>query len=299
MVVGYARNIEEALNQKVIPSEIIGLFLKYFYIFPVEMRRNLGVRWENVFASKAIKDALRERLVLPLKFPMFFRGNRAFFGCLMLYGPKASETANMIDAVCTESGCTLFSVHWKHLMSKHAKNGHKIIKYLYEMAAENSPSIVSLEGFEDEDDEEDMVRKMRTELLVQIGFASPIQTVVITDSPWSIGCAMRRRCRKRVFVGLYDDEQRKQLIEMHIDDMVGGHDTLSDRECHDLSQALDGCTRDDIECMMQRVRRQYESEHNKSELLHIMMMECKNTKTSVSPETIMAKFNRFKEEFGE
>ena len=48
-----------------------------------------NVRWEDVAGLDSAKDALKEAVILPVKFPQFFTGKRKAWSGFLLYGPPA------------------------------------------------------------------------------------------------------------------------------------------------------------------------------------------------------------------
>jgi vacuolar protein-sorting-associated protein 4 len=76
------------------------------------------VRWEDVAGLDGAKEALKEAVILPIKFPHLFTGNRQPWKGILLYGPPGTGKSYLGKAVATEANSTFFSVSSSDLVSK-------------------------------------------------------------------------------------------------------------------------------------------------------------------------------------
>lgn len=92
-----------------------------------KMRANLAsviltekpnVRWSDVAGLEGAKEAIKEAVILPIKFPHFFTGNRKPWRGILLYGPPGTGKSYLAKAVATEANSTFFSVSSSDLVSK-------------------------------------------------------------------------------------------------------------------------------------------------------------------------------------
>lgn len=77
-----------------------------------------NVRWEDVAGLEGAKEALKESVILPIKFPHLFTGKRKPWKGILLYGPPGTGKSYLAKAVATEASGTFFSISSSDLVSK-------------------------------------------------------------------------------------------------------------------------------------------------------------------------------------
>ncbi|KAG5459277.1 MAG: vacuolar protein sorting-associated protein 4A [Olpidium bornovanus] len=132
-----------------------------------------NVKWEDVAGLEGAKEALKEAVILPVKFPHLFTGKRTPWKGILLYGPPGTGKSYLAKAVATEANSTFYSVSSSDLVSKWMGESERLVKQLFQMARENKPAII----FIDEVDalcsargegESEATRRIKTEFLVQM-----------------------------------------------------------------------------------------------------------------------------------
>merc|ERR1712176_1371826 len=133
-----------------------------------------NIKWSDVAGLEAAKEALKEAVILPIKFPHLFTGNRKPWKGILLFGPPGTGKSYLAKAVATEANnSTFFSVSSSNLVSKYVGESEKLVKNLFAMARQKKPSIVFIDEVDSlaskrGDNEQDNTRRIKTEFLVQM-----------------------------------------------------------------------------------------------------------------------------------
>jgi vacuolar protein-sorting-associated protein 4 len=186
-----------------------------------------NVKWDDVAGLEEAKGMLKEAVILPQKFPQLFVGERRPWTGILLYGPPGTGKSYLAKAVATEAESTFFSVSSSDLVSKWQGESQRLVRQLFEMAREQSPSIVFIDEVDSlassrSEGENAAQLQIKTEFLVQmdgVKKGGPTQRVLVlgaTNTPWSLDPAMRRRFEKRIYIPLPDEIAREELFRLNI-----------------------------------------------------------------------------------
>ncbi|XP_043937570.1 vacuolar protein sorting-associated protein 4A [Protopterus annectens] len=164
-----------------------------------------NVRWNDVAGLESAKEALKEAVILPIKFPHLFTGKRTPWRGILLFGPPGTGKSYLAKAVATEANnSTFFSVSSSDLMSKWLGESEKLVKSLFELARQHKPSIIFIDEVDSlcgsrNENESEAARRIKTEFLVQMqGVGNNNDGILVlgaTNIPWVLDSAIRRRVR--------------------------------------------------------------------------------------------------------
>ncbi|RIB12095.1 P-loop containing nucleoside triphosphate hydrolase protein [Gigaspora rosea] len=184
-----------------------------------------NVHWEDIAGLEGAKEALKEAVILPMKFPQLFTGNRKPWAGILLYGPPGTGKSYLAKAVATESNSTFFSVSSSDLVSKYMGESERLIKNLFTMARKSKPAVIFIDEVDSlcgqrGEGENEPSRRIKTEFLVQMNGVghddSGILVLAATNIPWELDMAIRRRFEKRIYIPLPDFHARAKLFELNV-----------------------------------------------------------------------------------
>ncbi|PAA56458.1 hypothetical protein BOX15_Mlig006415g2 [Macrostomum lignano] len=169
-----------------------------------------NVSWNDVAGLDTAKEALKEAVILPIKFPHLFTGKRTPWRGILLFGPPGTGKSYLAKAVATEANnSTFLSVSSSDLVSKWLGESEKLVKSLFELARDNKPSIIFIDEIDSlcssrSENESESARRIKTEFLVQMqGVGNNTDGVLVlaaTNIPWVLDSAIRRRFEKRIYI---------------------------------------------------------------------------------------------------
>eukprot|EP00884_Botryococcus_braunii_P018340 jgi/Botrbrau1/518/Bobra.110_2s0147.1 len=236
------------------------------------MTERPNVKWDDVAGLENAKDALKEAVILPVKFPQFFTGKRKPWSGILLYGPPGTGKSYLAKAVATEAESTFFSISSSDLVSKWLGESEKLVNQLFTLARENAPAIVFIDEIDAlcssrGDNESEAARRIKTEFLVQMqGVNSTDKRVLVlgaTNLPYALDQAVRRRFDKRIYIPLPEEPARSHMFKVHLGDTPNN---LTQADFDSLASRTEGFSGSDIsvivkDVLMEPVRKTQEATH--------------------------------------
>ncbi|KAJ6637620.1 Vacuolar protein sorting-associated protein 4 [Pseudolycoriella hygida] len=233
------------------------------------------VKWSDVAGLDLAKEALKEAVILPIKFPHLFTGKRIPWKGILLFGPPGTGKSYLAKAVATEANnSTFFSVSSSDLVSKWLGESEKLVKNLFELARQHKPSIIFIDEVDSlcssrSDNESESARRIKTEFLVQMqGVGNDMDGILVlgaTNIPWVLDSAIRRRFEKRIFIPLPEEHARLVMFKIHLGST--SH-ILTEQDLKTLAGKTEGYSGADIsiivrDALMQPVRKVQTATHFK------------------------------------
>ncbi|MGH0116140.1 UNVERIFIED_CONTAM: hypothetical protein FKN15_074781 [Acipenser sinensis] len=234
-----------------------------------------NVKWSDVAGLEGAKEALKEAVILPIKFPHLFTGKRTPWRGILLFGPPGTGKSYLAKAVATEANnSTFFSISSSDLVSKWLGESEKLVKNLFQLARENKPSIIFIDEIDSlcgsrSENESEAARRIKTEFLVQMqGVGVDNDGILVlgaTNIPWTLDSAIRRRFEKRIYIPLPEEHARTFIFKLH---MGTTPTSLTEADYHTLGKKTDGYSGADVsiivrDALMQPVRKVQSSTHFK------------------------------------
>ncbi|WFD33742.1 Vacuolar protein sorting-associated protein 4 [Malassezia cuniculi] len=233
-----------------------------------------NVQWDDIAGLTTAKEALKEAVILPIKFPQLFTGKRKPWKGILLYGPPGTGKSYLAKAIATESNSTFFSVSSSDLVSKWMGESERLVKQLFTMARESKPSIIFIDEIDSlcgtrSDGESEASRRIKTEFLVQMNGVGNDESEVLvlgaTNIPWALDVAVKRRFEKRIYIPLPDEAARRRMFELNVGSTPCN---LTAKDYHELAKLTEGYSGSDIailvrDALMQPVRKVLNATHFK------------------------------------
>lgn len=226
-----------------------------------------NVTFADVVGLEQAKEALKEAVILPVKFPQLFQGKRKPWAGILLYGPPGTGKSYLAKAIATECKSTFISVSSSDLLSKWLGESEKGVKCLFELARERQPCIVFIDEIDAlcgqrNDTESESSRRVKTEFLVQMQGVgtdnSGVLVLAATNIPWALDTAIRRRFEKRIYIPLPGINERAMMFKTHLG--TNTYHNIRDHEWMQLAQRAEHYSGADIavvcrEALLRPIRR--------------------------------------------
>ncbi|MCQ2816987.1 MAG: AAA family ATPase [archaeon] len=211
-----------------------------------------NVKWSDVAGLEKAKDALKEAVVLPIKFPQLFQGKRKPWKGILLYGPPGTGKSFLAKAAATEAGGQFYIVSAANIVSKWMGESERLVRSLFDLARKNRPAVIFMDEIDSclsarTDGENDATRRLKTEFLVQMqGVGKDDDGILVlgaTNVPWSLDPAVRRRFQKKIYISLPEEDARLTMFKIHLGNTPN---TLTEKELEILAELTDGYSGSDI-----------------------------------------------------
>lgn len=245
---------------------------QYYYTIMDTKNTKIQITFNDIAGLKEAKEILIESVLLPLRHPSLFQGDRKPWSAILLYGPPGTGKTLLAKAIANESNqnnnnndcnsknVTFISINTSDILSKWQGESEKNVKKIFEFARNKKPCILfvdEIDAFcsERNNNDSDSTRRIKTEFLTQLdGIISYIQNEGIlflgcTNHPWDLDKAMLRRFSRKIYIPLPDENARKQFFEIILEKEKH---TLNNEDIDEIIKKTDGYSGSDLHQVIQQ-----------------------------------------------
>ncbi|CAG8568642.1 27023_t:CDS:10, partial [Dentiscutata erythropus] len=209
-----ARNLKLNEYEEVILSEVI---------FPDE----IAVSFKQIGGLDPIIQSLRESVIYPLCYPQLFTSTSGLLGVskgVLLHGPPGCGKTMLAKALARESGATFINLHVSTLTDKWFGESNKLVSAVFSVAKKIQPCIIFIDEIdaflrERRSNDHEVTGMMKAEFMslwdgLTTDENSRIVVLGATNRPNDIDYAILRRMPKRFAIRLPNEEQRRNILEI-------------------------------------------------------------------------------------
>lgn len=242
-------NKESIKNTRDQMAEVIGTELKV---------RKPSITYEDVGGLKEEKDKIKKIIEWPIEDSNLFEKMSAKTSKgVLLYGPPGNGKTLLASAVAGASNYNMVEVKCSDIMQKFLGQSESKINQIFQIARQNSPSIIFLDEFDAIGRERKSSGKVKTtstaqrvvsELLVELdGMDSKddVKIIAATNKPKKIDKALLRSGRISEKIEISRPQKQKdikEILSIHLRDKP--HKNINKDK---IASKLNGCTGGDIE----------------------------------------------------
>ena len=106
---------------------------------------DLPLEWEDIAGLERAKDALKEAVILPTRFPQLFQGKRKPWKGILLYGPPGTGKSFLASAAATQAGGNFYTISAANIVSKWMGESERLVRGLFELARKTKPSVIFMD----------------------------------------------------------------------------------------------------------------------------------------------------------
>lgn len=219
------------------------------------------ISFNDVAGLYEVKEAINNRIILPLKYPEIYkRFDKEIGGGVLLYGPPGTGKTLIAKAIAHEANADFYAIKCSDIVSKWFGEAEQNIKKLFDTVSKSERAIIFFDEFEalaqKRDDTASAMKRIVPELLSQIqGFTTCNKNLLLlaaTNRPWDIDSAFLRpgRFNELIYIGLPDYEARLYMIKKHLSHLP----IQTDLSFEELAVKTEGYNGADIKELCERMK---------------------------------------------
>ncbi|CAA2940335.1 ATPase family AAA domain-containing protein 1-B-like [Olea europaea var. sylvestris] len=191
---------------------------------------HIDVRFDCIGGLEAIKQALYELVILPLRRPELFSHGKLLGPQkgVLLYGPPGTGKTMLAKAIAKESGAVFINVRISNLMSKWFGDAQKLVAAVFSLAHKLQPAIIFIDEVDSflgqrKTTDHEALTNMKTEFMaLWDGFTtdhnSRVMVLAATNRPSELDEAILRRLPQAFEIGIPDHRERSQILKVILKD---------------------------------------------------------------------------------
>ena len=212
-----------------------------------------NVHWEDIGGLEDVKQALKEAVEWPLKYPEAFSG----LGItppkgVLLYGPPGTGKTLLAKAVATESEANFIAIRGPEVLSKWVGESEKRIREIFRKARQAAPTVIFIDEIDAiasrrGSDVNRVTDRLINQLLTEMDGVQENSGVVViaaTNRPDIVDPALLRpgRFDRLILVPAPDEKARLEILKVHTKNVPLAEDV----KLEELAKKMEGYTGADI-----------------------------------------------------
>ncbi|KAK3445681.1 hypothetical protein EUGRSUZ_A01431 [Eucalyptus grandis] len=187
---------------------------------------NIDVEFDSIGGLEAIKEALFELVILPLRRPDLFSHGKLLGPQkgVLLYGPPGTGKTMLAKAIAKESGAVFINVRISNLMSKWFGDAQKLVAAVFSLAYKLQPAIIFIDEVDSflgqrKTTDHEALTNMKTEFMaLWDGFTTDqnarVMVLAATNRPSELDEAILRRLPQAFEIGMPDCRERAEILKV-------------------------------------------------------------------------------------
>ncbi|GLT48282.1 hypothetical protein SLA2020_219160 [Shorea laevis] len=187
---------------------------------------HIDVKFDSIGGLEAIKQALYELVILPLRRPELFSSGKLLSPQkgVLLYGPPGTGKTMLAKAIAKESGAVFINVRISNLMSKWFGDAQKLVAAVFSLAYKLQPAIIFIDEVDSflgqrRSTDHEALANMKTEFMsLWDGFTTDqnarVMVLAATNRPSELDEAILRRLPQAFEIGIPDQRERVEILKV-------------------------------------------------------------------------------------
>lgn len=219
---------------------------------------HIDVKFDSIGGLEAIKQALYELVILPLRRPELFNHGKLLSPQkgVLLYGPPGTGKTMLAKAIAQESGAVFINVRLSNLLSKWFGDAQKLVAAIFSLAYKLQPSIIFIDEVDSflgqrRNTDHETVTNMKTEFMaLWDGFTTDpnarVMVLAATNRPSELDEAILRRLPQAFEIGIPNRRERVEILKVilqgeRVEENIDYDYVASLCECYTGSDLIELC----------------------------------------------------------